>query len=129
MTHGPQGLAGKRRSWAPAIAQAAICKFKRQRAVGERLGDMDARHRLRRVEIGQRARQLQHAVVAARGELHGGRRVLQEPHAGALRRRHGLDEIGAGLGVAAHFCEPRIALPLDGAGGGDALRHRARSSR
>ena len=59
-------------------------ELRRERAIGERFGDMDTRYRLRAIEIGERARELQDTVIATRGKLHGGRSVFQKPHPGAL---------------------------------------------
>ena len=55
-----------------------------QRAVGECLGEVDAAHRLFAVKIGERARDPQHPVVAARGKAHGLGGFAQQREAAAI---------------------------------------------
>jgi hypothetical protein len=49
-----------------------------QRPVSERLGEMRPADGLRPVEIGDRARHLQHAMIAAGGKMHGVGGIAQE---------------------------------------------------
>ena len=61
----------------PAVARdrgrnlCCAAQIFRERAIGQRLRQMQPADFLRAVEIGERAGDAEHAVIAARGQLHG----------------------------------------------------------
>ena len=59
-----------------------------QRAIGQGLGEMHAANRVGAVEIGERARHPQHAVIAAGGKPHGVGGIAQQCQSAAVRSRH-----------------------------------------
>src|SRR5215510_16146019 len=73
-------------SVAPLIATRFLFGFRLRRpphlvgegAIGQRLGEVHAADLLRVVEVGERARDPQHAVIAARGQPHGVGGVAQQ---------------------------------------------------
>ena len=62
----------------------------RQRAIRQRFGEMQPADFFRAVEIGEGARNAQHVVIAARGQLHGLGRIAQQFLALAVRLRDSL---------------------------------------
>ena len=75
----------------------------RQRPIGQRLGEMYPAHRLLGVEVGERAGDAQHAVIAARGEPHGFRGLAQQ----AARRCRAWRSSPGPSRSPARWCAPR----------------------
>jgi hypothetical protein len=66
---------------AQADPDHALCRAPqifRQRAIGQRFCQMQPSDLFRAVEVGQRARDAKHAMIAARGQLHGFGGVAQQ---------------------------------------------------
>src|SRR5260370_31737499 len=84
-------------------------------AIGQRLGEMRAPHRAAAVEIAQRARELEDAMVAARRQAHALGSVAEQAERGArgvadfLHPARGRRRIAADIGKA----HRAIALDLD----------------
>ena len=55
----------------------------RAAAIAQRLGQMRPAHAIGAVEIGERARELEHAMIAARGKAHAFGGVAQQRRSGA----------------------------------------------
>src|SRR5260370_36460751 len=72
-----------------------------ERAVGQGFGEMQPADFLRAVEIGERAGDAQHAVIAARRQPHGLGGVAQEFLALRVRLREGLQRRGRRFGIGA----------------------------
>ena len=64
-------------------------------AVLDRLGNMRRKNGVARRQIGDRARDLEHAVIGARREVEAGDGVFQQRGAGAIRLAVGVDFLGA----------------------------------
>src|SRR6266571_3827295 len=93
-----------------------------QRPVRQRLGEVDATDVFRAVEVGERARDAQHAVIAARGEPHRLGGVAQQFQPGGVRLGDLLEHGALRLRVGAHARKPErgVAFYLHLARGGDA---------
>src|SRR6266704_3096392 len=74
-----------------------------EHAVGQRLGEMHAADLVGAVEIGERARHPQHAMIAARREPHGIGSVAQERKSGPIRPRHVFEQGAVGVRIGAQL--------------------------
>jgi hypothetical protein len=88
-----------------------------QRAIRQSFGQMQPADFFGAVEIGQRPRHAQHAMIAARGKPHGFRRIAQQFCALRVRLRDGFQQRGRRFGIGAdiRFSTPQQKL-------GDSLR-------
>jgi hypothetical protein len=73
------------------------------------------------LEVGERARDAQDAVIAARRQAHGVGGLAQQGEAGLLGPGDLLEQLAVGLGIGAQMrqAEGGEAALLAGAGGGD----------
>jgi hypothetical protein len=99
------------------------------RAVGQRLGEVDAPDPVLAVEIGEGARDLEHAMIAARRQPHRLGGIAQEREPSRIRPRHLVEQGGgaAGIGRAARKAERGVSRRLAGTGRGDAGGHLGRA--
>lgn len=81
---------------------------------------MDATNCFGPGQIGERAADAQHAVVAARREAHRVGGLREQLAAGLVGRRDRLEQLAVGLGIGADAVVIGIAFRLDPARGGDA---------
>ena len=92
-------------------------------AVGERLGDVVARHRRGAFEIGQGARHPQYPVIAARRQHQPLGGALQQGAAGRIGGGDLVEQFAINFGIGADAAVRRqylVTRSLTGAGGGDA---------
>lgn len=110
----------------PAIcARVRVLPRQGDAAIGQRFGDVQACDGRRCVEIGERARNAQHAMIAACRELEPVGGLGEEVPAGGLGCRQFLQQFAVELGVAmraALLGHVLDAVRLDAARGGDADR-------
>src|ERR1700761_6047597 len=75
--------------------------FVRQRAIGQRFGEMDPADLVEAVEIGERARHPQHTMIAAGGKPHSVGRLAQKSEPARIRPRDVFQHRAGHRGVAA----------------------------
>jgi hypothetical protein len=68
-------------------------------AVGQRFGDVHARDGFACREIGDGARHLEYAMIAARGELHRSHRFREQFCAGRFGRGDSVEQFAFGFGI------------------------------